>query len=123
MYIRTKRNKSGTISVVVVDKSSGKYREIETIGIAKNEGEVNALMERGRQWIVEREERMRPTLDFGGRAEAAKRRRERREVGVWSRASRTSFSMAASWCWTMCSTWWGSTPLTTRCSANWFTTS
>ena len=79
MYIRTKRNKSGTISVVVVDKSSGKYREIETIGIAKNEGEVNALMERGRQWIAEREERMRPTLDFDGRAEAA-RERERREV-------------------------------------------
>ena len=79
MYIRTKRNKSGTISVVVVDKSSGKYREIETIGIAKDESAVDALMERGRQWIAEHEERMHPALDFDGRAEAA-RERERREV-------------------------------------------
>ena len=118
MYIRTKRNKSGTISVVVVDKSSGKYREIETIGIAKNEGEVNALMERGHQWIAEREERMRPTLDFDGRAEAA-RERERREVERV--VSSIENVLLNGWCWTMCSTWWGSTPLTTRCSANWFT--
>ncbi len=79
MYIRTKRNKSGTISVVVVDKSSGKYREIETIGIAKDEGQVEDLMARGRQWIADYQERLHPTFDFDCRAEAA-RERERREV-------------------------------------------
>ena len=79
MYIRTKRNKSGTISVVVVDKSSGKYREIETIGIAKDEGQVEDLTARGRQWIADYQERFHPTFDFDCRAEAA-RERERREV-------------------------------------------
>lgn len=57
----------------------GKFKEISHIGIAKDEGEVDALMERGRQWIAEREERMHPALDFDGRAEAA-RERERREL-------------------------------------------
>ena len=79
MYIRTKRNKSGTISIVVVDKSSGKYREIETIGIAKDEGQIEDLMARGRQWIADYQERLHPTLDFECRAEAT-RERERREV-------------------------------------------
>ena len=79
MFLRKKRNRSGSISVAVVDKSGGKFKEISHIGIAKNESEVEALMERGRQWIAEHEERMHPTLDFDGRAEAAMER-ERREV-------------------------------------------
>ena len=49
MYLRKKRNKSGSISVVVVDKSSGKYKEVKTIGIAKNASDVTSLIERGRR--------------------------------------------------------------------------
>ncbi len=79
MYIRTKRNKSGTISVVVVDKSSGKYREIETIGIAKDEGQIEDLMARGRKWIAGYQERLHPTFDFDCRVEVS-RERERQEV-------------------------------------------
>ena len=68
MYLRKKRNKSGSISVVVVDKSSGKYKEIKTIGIAKIEKEVSSLIEQGRRWISDYDERLYPKLDFDCRA-------------------------------------------------------
>ena len=34
MYVRKKKNRSGTISVVVVINSSGKYEEIKSFGTA-----------------------------------------------------------------------------------------
>lgn len=74
MFLRKKKNRSGSISVVVAEKARGKFKEIQTIGIAKSEDEVASLMERGRQWIAEYQELLHPTLDFEGRAEAAKRR-------------------------------------------------
>lgn len=51
MYVRKKYNKSGTVSIVIVDKSSGKYKEIKTIGIAENENQVSQLLIKGKQWI------------------------------------------------------------------------
>lgn len=79
MYLRKKRNKSGSISVVVVDKSSGKYKEIKTIGIAKIEKEVSSLIEQGRRWISDYDKRLYPKLDFDGRA-VSSRERERQEI-------------------------------------------
>ena len=79
MFVKKIHNRSGSISIIVAQKNKGKYAKLATIGIAKNESEVEALMERGRQWIAVHEERVHPTLDFDGRAEAA-RERERREV-------------------------------------------
>ena len=58
MFVRKKRNRSGSVSIVVAEKSHGKFKEIATIGIAKSEAEVEPLMERGRQWIAERHERL-----------------------------------------------------------------
>ena len=43
MFTRRKHNRSGTISVVVVDKSGGRFTEIHRVGIAHNEEEVAAL--------------------------------------------------------------------------------
>ncbi|HMX82335.1 MAG TPA: hypothetical protein PKU98_10085 [Saprospiraceae bacterium] len=51
MFVRKKRNKSGTFSVVIVDKSSGKYRELRTIGVSSDESEINRLVAKGRKWI------------------------------------------------------------------------
>ena len=79
MFVRKKRNRSGTISVAVIDKSGGKFKEISHIGIARDESEVDELMKRGREWIADYQERLHPTLDFDGRAEAAKEL-ERQEV-------------------------------------------
>ena len=74
MYLRTKSNRSGTFSVVVVDKSGGKYKEIHTVGIAQSASEVEPLMELGRKWISDYQERIHPTFDFDGLEEAARRR-------------------------------------------------
>ena len=53
MFVRRKKNRSGTISIVVVDKHGGKFKELHTIGIAADESEVDDLCEKGREWIKE----------------------------------------------------------------------
>jgi hypothetical protein len=37
MFVRKKKNRSGSISVIVAEKNQGKLKEIATIGIAKSE--------------------------------------------------------------------------------------
>ena len=51
MYVRKKINRSGSTSVVIVDKSSGKIRYLKTIGISTDEQEISALYEQGKKWI------------------------------------------------------------------------
>lgn len=79
MFVKKIHNRSGSTSVIVAQKYKGKYTKLATIGIARDESEVDSLMERGRRWIANREEQLHPTFDFEGRAEAAKER-ERQEV-------------------------------------------
>jgi hypothetical protein len=51
-----KKNRSGSISVVVVDKSSGKIRYLKTIGISSDEQTISELYQQGKEWIVTRNE-------------------------------------------------------------------
>jgi transposase len=51
MFIRKKKNRSGTTSVVVVDKRNGAYREVYTIGIGKDDSEIEFLFKQGLRWI------------------------------------------------------------------------
>lgn len=51
MFVRKKKNKSGVISVQVIDKSSGRYRLLKTIGSSASKNEVDQLYEQGKQWI------------------------------------------------------------------------
>lgn len=51
MFVRRKKNRSGTTSVVVVDKHGGKFKELHTVGVANDEQEVAALCEKGKKWI------------------------------------------------------------------------
>ena len=51
MFTRRKHNRSGTISVVVVDKSGGRFTEIHRVGVARSEEEAAALEAEGRHWI------------------------------------------------------------------------
>ena len=44
MYWRRKKNKSDVVSVQVIDKSSGKYKVIKTIGSSTIESEVDKLI-------------------------------------------------------------------------------
>ena len=52
MFIRRKHNRSGTISVVVVDKSDGRFKEIHNLGVAHSDAEVSVLEAEGRHWIA-----------------------------------------------------------------------
>ncbi len=64
MYVRKKNNKSGLISIQVIDKSSGKYKVIKTIGSSSNVQKVEGLFRQGQQWIKEQSEQIE--LDLYG---------------------------------------------------------
>ena len=52
MFVRKRRNRSGSTSVVVIDKSSGKPKELVCIGISSDEQEIEALVSKGNDWIL-----------------------------------------------------------------------
>ena len=52
MYVRRKKNRSGSTSVVIVDKSSGRIRYLKTIGISSDEQDISGLILQGKKWIA-----------------------------------------------------------------------
>jgi transposase len=54
MFVRKKTNRSGLISVQVIDKSHGKYRVVRTIGLGKTAEEAEDLVEEGKRFIKAR---------------------------------------------------------------------
>ena len=58
MYIRKKKNKSGSISVQIIDKKRSKYKVVETIGCAKDNDELNILLKDAQKRLV----MLEPTL-------------------------------------------------------------
>jgi transposase len=54
MYVRKKQNRSGSTSVVIVDKSSGKIRYLKTIGVSCDEKVISELYVQGKKWISAR---------------------------------------------------------------------
>lgn len=63
MFPRKKKNKTGTISVVVIDKSNG-YKEVKNLGVVKTDEEADLLMTKARQWI--RTAHGQREIDFAG---------------------------------------------------------
>ena len=51
MFVRKKTNRSGTISVVVVSKSHGKFTEVKKFGVAKSETEADRLFQEAKLWL------------------------------------------------------------------------
>jgi transposase len=51
MYVRRKKNRSGTIGVVEVSKSSGKYKEIKSFGTAGSVEDAENLCDDAHKWI------------------------------------------------------------------------
>ena len=51
LFVRTKRNKTGTISVQVIDKSSGRYKVVKTIGCSADPHAINQLYQQGLDYI------------------------------------------------------------------------
>jgi len=54
MFIRKKKNRSGSTSVVVADKSKGQFRELTTIGVSSDEKTIYELCYQGKKWIASR---------------------------------------------------------------------
>ena len=50
MFVRRKKNRSGSTSVVVADKSSGAFTELKVIGVGTTEEEIRALVKKGKEW-------------------------------------------------------------------------
>jgi hypothetical protein len=51
MFICKKKNRSGTTSIIVVNKSKGRFQELKTIGVSSDEKEIAVLYEQGKRWI------------------------------------------------------------------------
>ncbi len=74
MFERRKCNRSGTISVVVVDKSGGCFKEIHRVGVARSEEEAKAPEAEGRHWVETYGGQQ--LIDFDGKAAAESRTAE-----------------------------------------------
>lgn len=51
MFVRKKVNRLGTITVVVVNKSHGKFAEVKNFGVAKSESEADKLFQEAQLWL------------------------------------------------------------------------
>ena len=51
MFVRKKANRSGSISIVVVSKLHGKFREVKKFGVAKSEKEADELFQKAQLWL------------------------------------------------------------------------
>ena len=49
MFIRKKENKSGSVSIQIIDKISGKYKVVKTIGSSQTEGELASLLHQAKK--------------------------------------------------------------------------
>ena len=73
MYVREKKHRSGRTSVVIVDKASGKYREVHTVGISSDVAELEALVSEGKAWIERHRRETELFLDLFGEEREAMR--------------------------------------------------
>ena len=52
MFVRKKVNKSGSTSVVVVDKSGGSFRQVKSFGSSSDPKEIEAMWRQANEWVV-----------------------------------------------------------------------
>ena len=55
MFVRKKKNSSGSISVQIISKNNGKYKVVETIGCCINEYELEDLLKQANDRLLELE--------------------------------------------------------------------
>ena len=65
MFVRKKTNRSGTISVVVVNKTHGKFTEVKKFGVAKSAEEADRLFQQAQLWLRTHDGQLE--LDFDNR--------------------------------------------------------
>ena len=64
MFVRKKKNKSGIVSIQIIDKSSGKYKMIKTIGSSSDPIAIDELYQQGLDYIQHFEGQK--TINFTG---------------------------------------------------------
>lgn len=52
MFVRKKRNRSGTTSVSVVFKNSGSFKEVHHLGSSADPDKIRRMYNKGREWIA-----------------------------------------------------------------------
>jgi hypothetical protein len=68
MCVRRKKNRSGTISVVVVSKTRGRYHEVKCFGTSASEEKLSALVQEAEKWLLSYEGQQELDFDdFKGR--------------------------------------------------------
>lgn len=68
MFVRKRKNRSGSTTIVVVDKSSGKFRELANFGSSSDPEEIKRLVDKARSYIEHFEGQQ--LIDFDGTAKA-----------------------------------------------------
>ena len=51
VFVRVKKNRSGSSSVLVVRKASGRYIVVKNLGVATDEKAIESLRKKGKEWI------------------------------------------------------------------------
>ena len=51
MFIRRKRNRGGSISIQIIDKSSGKFQILKTIGLARNDQQLHDILDQAEEYL------------------------------------------------------------------------
>jgi len=51
MFVRRKKNKSGSTTVVIVDKSIGRFKPIRILGTSSNTDQIERLFKEGLEWV------------------------------------------------------------------------
>ena len=95
MFVKRKKNRSGTTSIVVAEKTKGIYKELITIGVAKDSNEIDSLVNAGHEWISKEESRRHPQLDLYGEEREARVTVSEKKSAVFCPMSATSFSTDA----------------------------
>lgn len=55
MFIRQKKNQSGSVSVQIISKNNGRYKVVETIGCSKNDYDIEQLLLQANERLLELE--------------------------------------------------------------------
>ena len=71
MFVRKKKNRSGTTTVVVVEKRAGRHVYVRSIGSSTIPSEIGEMVRQAEEFIKEEERGRKPELDFDGAEEKA----------------------------------------------------
>jgi len=71
MFVKKKKNRSGSVSIVVVEKRGKYYKEHCTIGVTSDEIEISKYVQQGKIWIHNYKKQYQPELDLYHGGDAA----------------------------------------------------